>query len=225
MLRFFPSRVMSNQPYRFKTKTGIQAELRRIQRPQDIDQARAKDILVTAFTTEWKKYLQPSDIRADFKTWEDVEAFYADYFTHELKTFAHGHLHDWVEVYVEGSLAGWATFERECENAVYMNLLAVHPKYQGQSLGAHLVNSLIELAVIPDLSAVHILLRRKNSGGRCFYESLGFYSDPTYVKTDNHVPIELLEPMTWRNPKLQLIHTPQDTYCGFRPGFLIGQPF
>ena len=84
-----------------------------------------------------------------------------------------------------------------------MNLLVVHPEYQGQSIGSNLVISLIRLGITPDLATIHLLLRRKNNGGRIFYSKLGFSPDPSYARADNFVDLNLLEALTWKKPALQ----------------------
>ncbi len=180
-----------------------------VSKPADIDQVAASDVLVESFIGEYQKYLKPCDISAELTSWREgdqsVEQYYKNYFATEFADFARGDLHYWVQATVDGKLVGWATFQREKTdlNSVYMNLLVVHPHYQGKGIGTKLVFSLMNLNVLPDLHAVHLLLRRKNEGGRIFYSKLGFNADSTYHREDNFVDLELLEGWTWRNPALQ----------------------
>ena len=121
-----------------------------------------------------------------------------------MEEFSHGDLDYWVQATIDEKLVGWATFQREKsdQNAVYMNLLVVHPAYQKKGIGEQLVKSLMNLKMIPNLSEIHLLLRKKNRVGRIFYPKLGFVSDPKY-KRDNFVDVSLLEGWTWKNPLLQ----------------------
>jgi ribosomal protein S18 acetylase RimI-like enzyme len=177
--------------------------------PDDIDKEAARSVLAASFIGEYEQYLKPADICPTATTWREgdhsVRVFYEDYFEKELEAFSQGRLHYWVQATISGKLVGFATFEREKSNPneIYMNLLVVHPDYQGRSIGGQLVNSLIQLNVIPELSAVHLLLRKKNQGGRVFYSKLGFYSDPDYKRDDNFVELDLLEGLTWKRPCLQ----------------------
>src|SRR5579883_410476 len=174
-----------------------------------IDQTASRSILVESFIGEYEKYLSPNEISNGLISWREgsasVKEYYENYFQTELEDFSHGNLHYWVQAKIEGKLVGWATFQREKSdvNAVYMNLLVVHPEFQKMGIGEQLVKSLVNLNEIPDLNAIHLLLRKKNRGGRIFYSKLGFYSDPEYQRNDNFVKIDLLEGLTWKNPSLQ----------------------
>lgn len=71
---------------------------------------------------------------------------------------------------------------------------------------------MIKMELMPELSSIHLLLRKKNEGGRTFYSKLGFCSDPAYKREENFVGLELLEALTWNNPKLEHVnddHTEQ----------------
>lgn len=206
--------VLDSCPFssRNTTLTGV---LRLLKRPEHIELDAARSVLVESFIGEYQKYLFPSDIDQKLTSWRggngSVAHYYEEYFRTELGEFLSGKLDYWVEARVCGKLVGWATFEREKSkpNAVYMNLLIVHPEHQGQAIGSNLVMSLCKLGVIPDLSTIHLLLRKKNKGGREFYSKLGFSSDPIYQREDNFVDLDLLEALTWRNPALQ--HLEQQT--------------
>lgn len=197
----------------FSNRNGeVVGQLRLLERPEHIQQDVARTILVESFIGEYQKYLSPNDIDSKLSSWREgtnsVAAYYEDYFRTEFGDFLSGKFDYWVEARIQGKLVGWATFEREKFHesvAVYMNLLVVHPEYQGLSIGSNLVMSLIKLNLIPDLVNIHLLLRRKNSGGRTFYSKLGFESDPSYERSDNFVDLNLLEALTWTNPALQHI--------------------
>ncbi len=178
--------------------------------PKDIDQPAAQSTLVNAFIGEYKQYLSPQDIDAKLTSWHDgknsVQEYYEDYFNKEFQHFSDNKIDYWVQAKIDGELAGWATFMREKseKNAAYMDLLIVLPEHQKKGIGEHLVMSLIRLGINIDLSAIHLLLRCKNAGGREFYGKLGFHVDPTYHREGNYVDKALLEPLTWKNPALQL---------------------
>lgn len=188
----------------FSNKKGeVIGQLRVLERPELIQQQEACDILVASFIEEFRKYLSPRDIDPKLTSWRDkehsVSAYYEECFRTEFKDFLSGKLDYWIEARIDEKLVGWATFEQEKNrhNAFYMNLLVVHPEYQGLSVGSNLVMSLITLKLIPDLAAIHLLLRIKNTGGRIFYSKLGFLPDPSYSRTDSFVDEALLEPLTW----------------------------
>lgn len=191
--------------YAFSLREGSIGIMQSIKSPEHINQEESKTVLINSFIGEYKKYLSPSDIKRSLQTWDDVRAYYDKYFHDEFRDFSEGRLHYWIQVSVDGKIAGWATFEREPKNPkeVYMNLLVVDPKYQQKGIGGQLVNALINLDEISDLNAVHLLLRKKNQGGRIFYSKLGFNADPEYQRADNFVDLNLLEGWTWKNPALQ----------------------
>ncbi len=245
------SLVSKRESYNFPIKGSDSiGVLKLVANPVDINQAEARLVLVESFICEYEKYLAPSEIDDSLTSWRDgdrsVRKYYEDYFETELRDFTRGEFQYWVQATIDEKLVGWATFQREKldQNAVYMNLLVVHPEYQGKGVGGQLVKSLDNLHEIPELSAIHLLLRRKNQGGRIFYSKLGFTSDPGYSRDDNFVNLDLLEGFTWRNPSLQnrVVISPcidrpaffrrtdqkderNDTYCGFKPGFLLGERF
>jgi ribosomal protein S18 acetylase RimI-like enzyme len=187
-----------------------------VKHEKQIDKDKARSVLIESFIGEYEKYLSPNDIKGSLTSWRDgdesVRKYYEDYFKTELEDFSRGDLHYWVQATVNGKLAGWATFQREKseENAVYMNLLVVHPEFQNKGIGGQLVKALVNLDVIPDLNAIHLLLRKKNQGGRIFYSKLGFNSDPEYHREDNFVDMALLEALTWKNPtiRIRMQHAP-----------------
>ena len=250
-----------HMPYHFPIKgRGSVGIIELVKNPCNIDKQAASFVLVESFIGEYEKYLLPHEISDGLTSWRDgdksVQRYYENYFETELDDFFRGELHYWVQAKINGSLVGWATFQREKSeaNAVYMNLLVVHPEYQKMGIGEQLVRSLVNLDEIPDLNAIHLLLRKKNRGGRTFYSKLGFNPDPGYQRDDNFVDLELLEGFTWKKPSLQHVDTTcpvttalqgirgatlfktiapkvedqskqYDTYCGFKPGFLLGQRF
>lgn len=182
-----------------------------IQRPEHIEHEVASIVLQESFIGEYEKYLSPHDIDPKLTSWRggnnSVAHYCGEYFKTEFGAFLSGKLDYWVEARIEGKLVGWATFERERLNrdAVYMNLLIVHPTYQGKAVGYNLVMSLIKLGIIPNLTSIHLLLRKKNEDVRAFYSKLGFETDPLYERGDNFVNLDLLEALTWKNPELQCI--------------------
>lgn len=242
-----------NKAHRFPIKgQDSLGEIALVKNPDLIDKESAKSILVRSFIAEYKNYLVPDEIDAALISWrggdKSVTKYYEDYFDEELKEFSHGKLDYWIQATIDGKLVGWATFQREKldQNAVYMNLLVVDPKYQQMGIGEQLVKALMKLQEIPDLSAIHLLLRKKNRGGMRFYKKLGFISDPEY-KRENFVDVNLLSGLTWRNPSLQnknIVHAngnplakptlfnetidsakeqkkQHDIYCGLKPGVFI----
>ncbi len=223
-----------NLSFHFYTKNNDRCKIELVKMPKDIDKEVAKTILIEGFIGEYAKYLSPHEISADLTSWrsddkildqgddKSVEKYYATYFKTELADFSRGDLQYWVQATIGEKLVGWATFQNEKvqPHEVYMNLLVVHPDYQKRGIGEQLVNALRKLQAIPDLSAIHLLIRKKNQGARVFYSKLGFVSDLSYQRPDNFVNLDLLEGMTWKNPELEAHY---QTYCGFKPGFLLGK--
>gem|GEM_PF-2330320 len=256
-----PTQDNVNKSHRFAIKgQNSYGIIERVKNPNQIDKESTESVLVESFIGEYEKYLSPNEVGDSLSSWRDgeqsVKKYYEDYFKTELEDFMRGDLHYWVQASVDGKLVGWATFQREKsdQNAVYMNLLVVRPEYQNKGIGAQLVNALVNLNEIQHLNAIHILLRKKNKGGKLFYSKLGFTSDPEYQREDNFVNLDLLEGFTWKNPAPQnksvayfsdyhftgagkstlfkIIgplaeeqNKQQDTYCGFEPGFLLGKRF
>lgn len=179
--------------------------------PRLIKVDEAQTILIESFINEYKQYLLPSEVDEKLTSWYDgkksVKKYYENYFKNELNEFIHGKIHYWAEASIDGNLVGWVTFQREKfnSNAFYMNTLVVHPKFQQKGIGAKLVEALIHLNEIPDLSAIHLLLRKKNIGGRKFYSKFGFIADPGYSREDNFIDTKQLEGWTWNNP---MFHPP-----------------
>lgn len=77
-----------------------------------------------------------------------------------------------------------------------MDLLIVDPVYQHKGIGQQLVMSLQSLHLLPELSAIHLLLRQRNKGGFSFYKKIGFKEDNSYQRADNFVDRSLLIPLT-----------------------------
>ena len=57
-----------------------------------------------------------------------------------------------------------------------LNLLAVHPRYQGGGLGRRMTQWLEESALVAGIEVIELELRRSNVGARKFYERLGYRS-------------------------------------------------
>jgi [ribosomal protein S18]-alanine N-acetyltransferase len=57
-----------------------------------------------------------------------------------------------------------------------LNLLAVHPRYQGAGLGRRMTVWLEESALVAGVEVIELELRRSNVGARKFYERLGYRS-------------------------------------------------
>lgn len=191
------------KPFLFPLKKlDKMGKIKIVKNASGIDQAAARTILIDSFITEYSQYLQPQDISNKVKLtcWRgaenSVEQYYTNYFAVEFDKFASGQFEFWVEAYLDDKLVGWATFEREKQNAVYMDLLIVMPEYQGMGIGKQLVQSLVNLGVMKDLQAVNVLLRKTNKAGAGFYECIGFVPNPEY-KRANFVDVNLLTGITW----------------------------
>lgn len=57
-----------------------------------------------------------------------------------------------------------------------LNLVAVHPRYQGAGLGRRMTQWLEESALAAGIEVIELELRRSNVGARKFYERLGYRS-------------------------------------------------
>jgi ribosomal protein S18 acetylase RimI-like enzyme len=199
-----------DRPYQFPVKEQkFEGEIELVLDPNQIDHGAARSILVESFITEYRQYLSPEQVDKDCDSWRDgehsVQKYYEKYYEEELAAFTNGTLHYWVQAKIKGQLVGWATFEREHSDpdAVYMNLLIVDPNLQKRGIGRELVNALMNLHVIPDLTAINLLIRKKNQAGRKFYcDNMGFKLNPDY-KRPNFVDVTLLEGLTWNNPALK----------------------
>lgn len=205
----------ANNQYYFPLKdSSLIGEIELVRNPHKIDLAASRNVLVEGFISEYQQYLSPEEISDELTSWRDgdcsVRKYYENYFAVELKEFIDGNLHYWVQAKIEGNIVGRATFMREKidQSAVYMNTLVVLPKYQQKGIGKQLVMSLISLQENESLSAIHLLLRKKNQGGRIFYSKLGFCLDPEYHREDNFVNVDLLEGLTWKNPVLEMEASP-----------------
>ena len=159
----------------------------------EIDQVVVKEILVKAFMTEYED-VPLSDLNPSFKSTGDVRRFYEGYFESEFLHYKSGGL-IWVQAYIGERPVGFATFELETteKKAAYMNLLVVHPDYQGQGIGKALAFSI--MAVHPNIRAINLLIRKINQGGHLFYEKIGFFDHK--VERDNFVDPSLLTGMRW----------------------------
>lgn len=162
---------------------------------QDIDLDKAQDILVRSFMNAYEN-VPLVELSPQFQSIGDVRRFYENYFEEEVEHFKKGHLY-WVQAFLNGKLAGWATFELEPleENAAYMNLLIVAPEYQKMGLGRHLTFSICSEELFPNVQAINLLIRKVNSEGYKFYYRLGFF-DYDY-KRDNFVDTSLLTGLRW----------------------------
>lgn len=184
----------------------------------EIEQDACRSILVDSFIGEYSQYLKPQDISKELTLWRggdhSVQQYYETYFAVEFDKYTAKKFEFWVCAYIDNQLVGWATFDREHDdrNAVYMDLLIVDPAHQRKGIGEQLVKSLLNLGAIPELSAVHLLLRKKNEGGRKFYQKIGFFDDPDYQRADNFVDLNLLVPLTWKNPALRDTVTARNAY-------------
>jgi ribosomal protein S18 acetylase RimI-like enzyme len=187
--------------WQFTTRAVIPGSLELVDNPSDIDIDASRRILVASFSTEYAKYLTPEEISPELKYWKttegqpSVEQYYEYYFEEELGELTTKKV-IWLQAKVEGKLVGWVTFcpEYERQNALYMNLLVVDPLMQGQGIGKELVFSLVSMGIFPETQSIHLLLRKKNQGGRIFYGKLGFFFDPSYQRKENFVDLSLLEP-------------------------------
>lgn len=178
--------------YEFETRTGQKVSIEEVKRPQDIDIDKSRRILANSFISEYSSYCTPNEIDSKLQFWNSeqgspsVEEYYHDYFNDEFREFQRGHLH-WIEAKMDGELVGWVTFEEEHianEKSFYMNTLVVSPTAQKQGIGEKLVFSLKRLGVYPETDYIHLLMRKKNQGGRKFYTKLGFKFNPSYSRVE-----------------------------------------
>lgn len=74
---------------------------------------------------------------------------------------------------MRGRLGGFGIM-RYRENEAHLNLLAVHPVYQRQGIGATLVSWLEECALTAGIGVVYVEARSANATARAFYRRLGY---------------------------------------------------
>ncbi|MCP5470306.1 MAG: GNAT family N-acetyltransferase [Chlamydiales bacterium] len=179
--------------YRVTDRTGKKITIKVAHGVHDIDQVCGRDVLVRSFMAEYEN-VPLVDLNPKFKSIGDVRRFYEDYFDSELQHFANGEL-IWVQAFEGKKLLGWATFEME-RDAAYMNLLVVDPKAQRRGVGEALTFAILSGELYPNLKEIRLLVRNVNTGGRIFYERLGF-TGFEYERNDNFVDMSLLSPMHW----------------------------
>ena len=210
-LTVFATPAKPDRSFKFTLKgSDEECVMKLVRSPKDTHKAAARSVLVNSFITEYRdrQKLTPQEIDRTLTSWEDgensVRKYYLHYFEEELHEFSHGKLDYWIEATIDNQLVGFATFvrEKQDENAVYMNLLAVDPKHQHRSIGQKLVYALTSLNELRDITAINLLLRIKNKGGEIFYEKLGFSKNPNY-RRDNFVDTSLLVGFTWNRPALE----------------------
>lgn len=194
-------RSTSNDKERFQIKSlNTTGYIEAITDVKDMNVSESRRILIESFISEYSQYLEPKDIDKSLTSWRDgensVHHYYTKYFDQEFKKFSEGKIDFWIGAYIGARLVGWATFEKDQHNSVYMDLLIVDPVYQHKGIGQQLVMSLQTLNLLPDLTAVHLLLREKNKGGFEFYRKIGFEVDSNYQRADNYVDRSLLIPLT-----------------------------
>ena len=186
--------------FEFQTREGRVGKIELIESADSIDQESSRRILIDSFKTEYQKYLKPHEVDSKLVYWSSneghpsVDDFYADYFESEFLEFKNGHLH-WIQATINDRLVGWATFEKDKsqDSDLYMNLLIVDPKFQSLGVGEQLTLSPKQLGISPRLKQIHLLLRKKNLGGRAFYSRIGFHLNPNYQRENNFVDMALLE--------------------------------
>ncbi len=178
----------------FLDREGREIRIAPVKSIDEIDLARGKEILVSAFMKGYEDVplvlLDP-----EFQSIGDVRRFYERYFDSELEHFKHGEL-IWVQAFEGEKLLGWATFEIETNDSAYMDLLAVDPAEQRRGIGQHLTFSIRSPDLFPNIQTISLFIRKVNANGRKFYEGMGF-SDFQSDRKDNFVDLSLLTGMKW----------------------------
>jgi ribosomal protein S18 acetylase RimI-like enzyme len=161
----------------------------------DIDAEQGEKLLVRSFMQAYED-IPLIEIHPKFRSIGDVRRFYQEYFKEELEHFRQGKLY-WIQAFADQKLIGFATFELEPNepHAAYMNLLAVHPKWQKRQIGKALTFSICREELFPDIQAINVLVRKINQEGKRFYERIGFYEYP-YTRS-NFVDPALLTGLRW----------------------------
>ncbi len=75
--------------------------------------------------------------------------------------------------YLRDRLCGFGIMNYR-ENEAHLNLLAVHPAYQGRGVGAALVRWLEGCALTAGIGVVYVEARERNATARAFYRRLGY---------------------------------------------------
>jgi ribosomal protein S18 acetylase RimI-like enzyme len=176
-------------------KVGDTVRLIAVKTADEIILDKGKDILVRSFMKAYED-VPLAELNPSFKSIGDARRFYVNYFESELGHYKNCEL-IWVQAFIGEELVGWATFELEDNDSVYMNLLIVDPSYQSRGIGKHLVFSICAEDLYPNTQAINALLRKVNEQGRLFYEKIGFSYCPEYQREDNYVDISLLIPIRW----------------------------
>lgn len=179
----------------FLDKEGEKVRIAVARTSAEIAIEEGKQILVSSFMTGYED-VPLTELNPDFQSIGDVRRFYENYFDSEFAHFQHGSL-IWIQAFIDEKLIGWATFELEENNQVYMNLLAVDPLFQKRGIGKHLVFSICSNELFPCTEAINVLIRKVNLSGLNFYERIGFHDAPDYQAKDNFVDNSLLAPIRW----------------------------
>ncbi len=161
-----------------------------------IDLTQGKDVLVRGFMLGYED-VPLTDLNPAFRSIGDVRRFYEDYFDSELEHYKHGEL-IWIQAFEGDRLLGWATFQEEDRDALYMNLLVVAPEGQGRGVGKQLTFSILSPDLYPETKEIRLLVRKVNESGRQFYENIGF-SPFDYNRPDNFVDLSLLTGLRWQS--------------------------
>jgi ribosomal protein S18 acetylase RimI-like enzyme len=162
---------------------------------EDINFKEGQDLLVRSFMHAYED-VPLEELNKNFRSTGDVRRFYQGYFKEELSHFEHGDLY-WTQAFIEDNLVGFATFELEPgeSDASYMNLLAVHPDFQGVGIGKALTFSICSRELFPNVNIIRLLIRKINIEGERFYKKIGF-TECNYTR-DNFVDPALLTGLSW----------------------------
>jgi GNAT superfamily N-acetyltransferase len=172
-------------------RNGREIRIAIVKSEGEIDLDKAKEIIVRSFMTAYED-IPLLDLNPNFRSTGDVRRFYERYFDTELSRYRAENFY-WVQAFAEDKLVGWATFESEPNEALYMDLLIVDPDEQGKGIGKYLVFSILEEC--PQVHSINILIRKLNAEGEKFYRQIGF-TDVDYTR-DNFVDPSLLTGLRW----------------------------
>ena len=164
MLLFIVTLTTLSADQTYYTALGDEIRIHVVRSSYEIDCKKAQAILVRSFMAGYED-VTLVELNPSFQSIGDVRRFYEDYFHEELESYS-----IWVEAYLNGELAGWATFELEKEDEAYMNLLCVDPKFQRRDVGKYLTFSIFSDELYPNVQAIkEALINSVIPSSECFH--------------------------------------------------------
>lgn len=139
----------------------------------------------TVFHRALKKIYEPVFDQLQVK---DLDALLREAFDEEVKDLADPQKDVYfVSASIDGKVVGWASFNPEGKDEIYIRHMVVDPEYQNRGIGKMLIFKSFEQ--LPQAKKIVLVTRRINKGALAFYRALGF-QEASYTH-------EGLDPKLW----------------------------